>query len=96
MMVHADREQDASQTFHTWIASTIDMWTNFIRAGKDDISYINLMNDFKNRYSEAIREYSKHDEDYPTFEQIAEVLPDIICDTNVELIISNKRKKILK
>ena len=34
MMVHADREQDASQTFHTWIASTIDMWTNFIRAGK--------------------------------------------------------------
>lgn len=96
MMVHADREQDASQTFHTWIASTIDMWTNFIRAGKDDIAYINLMNDFKNRYSEAIREYSKHDEDYPSFEQIADVLPDIICDTNLELIISNKRKKNIK
>lgn len=91
MMVHADREQDASQKFYTWIVSIVEGWTEFIRSGKNDIAYRVLINEFRGLYEEAIREYSIHDSDYPTFEEIVEVLPDIICDTNIALIISNNR-----
>lgn len=93
MMVHADREQDASAKFYGWIKNQIDAWANMINAGEADLGYQELRETFKQSYPEAIRLYANHKEDVPTFEEVWENLPDIILDTNLELIISRNQKK---
>lgn len=46
MMVHADREQDASAKFYGWIKNQIDAWANMVNAGEADFGYqeLNLYN----------------------------------------------------
>ena len=61
MMVHADKEQDA----------------NMLNAGSQDLAYTDFIKEFKSMYPEAIREYQSHVEDYPTFEEIMQHVPDI-------------------
>lgn len=93
MMVHADREQDASATFYNWVKNLIDLWATSIKCPPNDLAYIELVNSFRRIYPEAIKEYQKTDESYPTFEEILEYLPDIIFDTDIELIISRNKKQ---
>ena len=93
MMIHADKDQDASRTFYTWVKNLIDVWTEMINCNEFDLARMELIQSFKTVYPEAIREYQKAGESYPTFEEILEQLPDIIFDTNVELIISSNRRQ---
>jgi hypothetical protein len=93
MMIHADKEQDASRTFYTWVKNLIDVWTEMINCDETDLARMELVQSFRSIYPEAIREYQKAGEPYPTFEEIQEQLPDIIFDTNVTLIISSNKRQ---
>lgn len=93
MMVHADKEQDASEKFHGWIKNIVGVWTDMLNAGSQDLAYTDFIKEFKSMYPEAIREYQSHGEDYPTFEEIMQHVPDIIYETNLMLIISRNKKK---
>lgn len=93
MMVHADREQDASAKFYGWIKNQIDAWSNMINAGENDLGYQELKETFRQSFAEAVRLYASHGEEVPTFEEIWEYILDIILDTNLELIISRNQKK---
>lgn len=93
MMVHADKEQDASEKFHGWIKNIVDVWTEMLNAGPKDLAYMDFVNEFKEMYPEAIREYQNHREEYPTFDEMMLCIPDIIYDTNLMLIISRNKKK---
>lgn len=93
MMVHADKEQDASEKFHGWIKNIIDMWTNMISLGQNDLAYKDFVREFEDLYPEAVREYISHGEDYPAFDDIMSHVPDIIYDTDLHLIISRSKKK---
>lgn len=93
MMVHADKEQDASEKFHGWIKNIVGVWTDMLNAGSQDLAYTDFIKEFKSMYPEAIREYQSHGEDYPTFEEIMQHVPDIIYETNLMLIISRNKRK---
>lgn len=93
MMVHADKDQDASQAFHSWTKNLIDMWTEQINSDENDFARIELVNSFKKIYPEVIRYYTSPDDVVPTFEEILPHLQDVIFDTNIELIISRTKKQ---
>ena len=93
MMIHADKEQDASEKFHGWIKNIIEVWTHMLNASSQDLAYIDFVKEFESMYPEAIREYQNHGEDYPTFNEIMSQVPDIIYETNLMLVISRNKKK---
>lgn len=93
MMIHADKEQDASEKFYSWVSSIINGWINVFNLDTNDIAFSNLIDDFKENYPEAIKEYKKHGVEYPKFDEIASFIPDIIKETNIELIISRNKKQ---
>lgn len=95
MMVHADKEQDASEKFYNWVANLIQTWASMIEVSKQDLAYQEMYLSFKQTYPEAIKEYQSHNENFPSFDEIWEELPDIVHDTNIALLISrNKTKEI--
>lgn len=93
MMVHADKEQDASEKFYNWVANLIQTWASMIEVSKQDLAYQEMYQSFKQTYPEAIKEYQSHNEDYPPFDEIWEELPDIVHDTNITLLISRNKTK---
>ena len=93
MMIHADREQDASEKFYGWVKNLIDGWSNIISNGETDLGYHEMKESFRGSYEESIRLYAKYGEDYSTFDEMWEYIPDIILDTNLELLISRNQKK---
>jgi len=93
MMIHADKEQDASQTFHTWTKNLIEMWTDQINNNENDLARIELVGSFKKVYPEVVRHYNSPDDIIPTFDEILIHLRDVIFDTNIELIISRRKKQ---
>lgn len=93
MMVHADREQDASQKFNNWVNDIINSWITTLNYSANDIAYKHLLGQFEKNYEEAVREYKKHNENYPDFAEVKKYIPDIIKETNIELIISRIKRK---
>lgn len=93
MMVHADKEQDASEKFYNWVASLIQTWASMIEVSKLDLAYQEMYHSFKQTYPEAIKEYQSHQEAYPTFDEIWDEIPDIVHDTNIVLLISRNKTK---
>lgn len=93
MMIHADKDQDASRTFYIWVKNLIDMWTEMINADENDLAKIELVESFRKIYPEVIREYDKSTDTIPSFEEILTQLPDVIFDTNIELIISSNKRQ---
>lgn len=93
MMIHADREQDASEKFYGWIKNLIDAWAEMFRCGENDLARQELIDSFHTIYPEAIRSYQSHNETYPTFDEVLAELNDIVLDTNIELIISRSKKQ---
>lgn len=92
MMVHADKEQKASEKFFRWIKGLRDSWSEILEKGNRDLGYQELQSSFLTNYEEAIRIYKKHCIEYPNFEEIWSHISDIILDTNIELLISKNKK----
>jgi hypothetical protein len=93
MMIHADKDQDASQTFHTWTKNLIEMWTEQINSDESDLAKIELIESFKKIYPEVIRYYNLPNDTVPSFDEILAQLRDVIFDTNIELIITRTKKQ---
>lgn len=93
MMIHADRDQDASEKFYRWIKNIIDAWSNILANGEQDLGYQELKDSFAKCYPESIRMYEAHNESAPSFEDIWCCIDDIILDTNVELVISRNKRQ---
>lgn len=93
MMIHADREQDASKKFHDWVKKLINSWSTRLKFDGNDPSKIELVNEFKNAYNEAVRRISAP----PDFDTVIEEIEQVILDTNIELVIgkdsAGKQKK---
>jgi len=90
MMIHADMAREASRTFYTWVNNLIDMWAKKFSLDDNDLGKVALIESFESNYKEAVRLYKEHNEIYPTFDQVINLLPDIIYDTGINLIISDK------
>lgn len=93
MMIHADKEQDASEKFYGWVTGLINLWASKIESPEQDLAYQDLYRLFKQMYPEAIKEYQNHNDEYPSFDEIWQELPDIIHDTNIALLISRNKTK---
>lgn len=93
MMIHADREQDASKKFYGWIKNFIGIWSEILNLNSNDPSKIELAKEFYKNYDEAVRRI----ENPPSFDEVMEEVLQVILDTNIELVISNnaagKQKK---
>jgi hypothetical protein len=90
MMIHADREQDASRKFYQWVKTLLGNWQERLHQLPDnDPSRTELTKEFKNLYPEAIKLVSNP----PSFNTVMENVAEAILDYNIELIISNNKKK---
>src|SRR5690606_32042342 len=93
MMIHADREKDASKKFYGWIKNLIGIWSEILNLNSNDPSKIELAKEFYKNYDEAVRRI----ENPPSFDEVMEEVLQVILDTNIELVISNnaagKQKK---
>jgi hypothetical protein len=88
MMIHADREQDASKKFYNWVSNIIDNWSNRLGLPDNDPSKIELVTEFYNNYEDAI----KRIENPPTFEEVMGEVSQVLLDTNLELVIQGSRE----
>lgn len=93
MMIHADRDQDASEKFAMWTKNIMDMWIDNINAPDGDPGKTELYESFAETYKEAIREYEMHNEPYPSFDEISPFFSDVILDTDTQLVISRAKKQ---
>ena len=93
MMIHADREQDASKTFYNWVKRLIGIWSEILSLPDSDPSKIELKEEFHKNYGEAIRRI----ENPPNYDVVIKEVLQVILDTNIELVISKntngKQKK---
>ena len=89
MMIHADREQDASRKFYNWVNKLIDSWSERLKDLPDgDPSKTELITEFKENYSEVVRRFQTP----PSFDEVIEQVVQVILDTNLELVIQGSRE----
>lgn len=83
MMVHADRQTDASKKFHSWVGNIITNWGDRLGLPDSDPSKVELLNSFLDNYKEAVRKIDNP----PSFEEVILEVLEVILDTNVELVV---------
>jgi hypothetical protein len=88
MMIHADREQDASKQFYDWVKKLIGIWAERLNLLDTDPSKIELVKEFKENYIEAVRIIDNP----PSFDLVIQEVLQAILDTNMELVIQGTRE----
>jgi hypothetical protein len=88
MMIHADREQDASKQFYDWVKKLIGIWAERLNLTDTDPSKIELVKEFKGNYIEAVRKIDNP----PSFDLVIKEVLQVILDTNMELVIQGSRE----
>jgi hypothetical protein len=88
MMVHADKERDASKKFYDWVKKLIGIWADRLKLSDLDPTKIELINEFKHNYQEAVNRIKEP----PSFETVIEEVLQVILDTNMELVIQGSRE----
>ena len=102
MMIHADRETDASALFAEWVndvmGSVNDGWDQTLQKHDKDPGKIRLVNLFKKNYQEAVKNIANP----PSFQKVMGEMLNVISDTNVQTITGKdkdgktRRKETLK
>lgn len=87
MMIHADSEKDASRKFDEWVRNLVDSWSERLKLPNGDPSKIELVKEFKGNFQEAIRRIKNA----PSFEEVITQVLEVLLDTNIELVISDKK-----
>jgi hypothetical protein len=87
MMIHADREQDASKQFYDWVKKLIGIWAARLNLPDTDPSKIELVKEFEENYIEAVRRIDNP----PSFDLVIQEVLQAILDTNMELVIQGSR-----
>lgn len=88
MMIHADREQDASKKFYDWVKRLIGIWSDRLALQDNDPSKIELTAEFFKNYDEAIRRINNP----PSFTNVIQEVLQVLFDTNMELVIQGSRE----
>lgn len=88
MMIHADREKDASRKFYDWVKKLLDVWATVLKLNATDPSKIELKQEFRENYKEATRRI----DNAPAFDVVIEEVLQVILDTNMELVIQGSRE----
>ena len=88
MMIHADREQDASKQFYDWVKKLIGIWKERLNLPDADPSKIELVKEFKGNYNESVRRIDNP----PSFDLVIEEVLQAILDTKMELVIQGSRE----
>lgn len=88
MMIHADSQTDASKKFFDWVKKLISSYAERFNLDDGDPSKVELTNQFKENYGEAIRRVKNP----PTFELVIKEVLQVILDTNMELVIQGSRE----
>lgn len=83
MMIHADRENDASRKFYTWVSNLLNSWASRLKLQDTDPSKIELLKSFKQNYPEAVRRFDNP----PDFDEVMEEVIDVTLDTKVKLVV---------
>lgn len=87
MMIHADRETDASNLFALWIRDTLGTvnngWLHTLNKSKKDPGYIKLLQLFKKNYNEAIKNIKSN---VPSFQEVMNVMNNVILATRTKVI----------
>ncbi|GAB3921774.1 Z1 domain-containing protein [Mucilaginibacter myungsuensis] len=90
MMVHADRETDASKKFHKWVKAILGSWADRLNdLDEGDPSRLELIAEFKSVYPEAV----KLMDEPPAFDAVIEALLDVILDYRIHLVIGQGSKR---
>jgi len=89
MLVHADREKDASKQFHKWIKELIESYSERLKLSDGDPSKKELINELKENYKEAINRIQNP----PSFDKVLVEVLEVILDTNIELVIGKSNSK---
>lgn len=87
MMIHADSIRDASRKFYKWAFDLKNSWLSCFDLEAGDPARSEIYAEFKNNYKETIKFVTKP----PSFERILPFVIDIIRDTNIELVIEDKK-----
>ncbi len=88
MMIHADREQDASKQFYDWVKKLRGSWAERLNLPDTDPSKMELVKELRENYIEAIRRMDSP----PDFELVIEEVLQVILDTNMELVIQGSKE----
>jgi len=88
MMIHADRETDASRKFLGWADSLLVSWTKRLSLNDGDPSKTELLSEFEKNYSEV----SHRLKNPPEFSQVISEVSQVIRDTNLKLVIANEKE----
>lgn len=88
MMIHADRQQDASRKFFIWVKKFVNNWSERLALDDGDPSKKELIEEFRNNYQEATKRITSP----PEFDLIIPELLETILDSNLELVISGSRE----
>ena len=88
MMIHADSPTDASKQFYNWVKKIIDVWEDRLKLDNKDPSRVELIQEFKESYTEAV----KRMRDFPSFDVVMEEVLEVIQDTKLELVIQGSRE----
>ena len=88
MMVHAASEKGASRKFNNWITERLDIWSKRLQLPDNDPSNIELLNEFKENYKEAVRRIVSP----PSFNEVVKEVLQVILDTNIKLVISGEKE----
>jgi hypothetical protein len=84
MMVHADKETDASKKFKVWVTSLIEQWETILQLSANDPTRKELLTELQKNYQEA----TKMLDDRPDFEEVVEEIYEVILDTKIHLVIA--------
>lgn len=88
MMVHADKLIVASEKFYQWIKQLHDTWRIILDLNDNDPGKIELVESFKNSYTEVVKRVSSP----PSFEETLGEVVQIMLDTNIELVIQGSEE----
>lgn len=83
MMIHADRENDASRKFYTWVSNLLNSWGSRLVLQDTDPSKIELLKSFKQNYHEAVRRFDNP----PDFDEVMEEVIEVTLETKVKLVV---------
>ncbi|MEI6823437.1 MAG: Z1 domain-containing protein [Bacteroidota bacterium] len=83
MMVHADKEIDASKKFKVWVSALIEQWGDILNYPDNDPAKKELITEFKKSYQEA----SKMIDNSPEFLSVIHEIKEVILDTKIHLVI---------
>ncbi len=82
MMIHVDGSRDSNELFCKWTSAKLNTWIDRIKLPKNDPSYSMFIDNLKDAY-ESI---SKYVADRPSFEEVIDVLDDVMILTHIRLV----------